>query len=177
MQMQPLPLSQSRVNSKPGNQLPPESESEFAPQHQLPSEKITELGDGENGEPENRNGNDPSDVAWQLQQHLGEIKEAPKEQQKRRRSKRLMRTESDDSVQPPPPSHRSPAASGKGRSQRLRRQRHKEEQLLDSQVSDSQLLQVTYDDPEGRREKAKLLARIERSVLQLLEAFIYYLLL
>ena len=33
---------------------------------------------------------------------------------------------------------------------------------MDSQVTDSQLLQVTYDDPEGRREKEKLLARIER---------------
>lgn len=37
-------------------------------------------------------------------------------------------------------------------------------QLLDSQVSDSQLLQVTYDDPDGRREKEKLLNRIKRCV-------------
>ena len=40
--------------------------------------------------------------------------------------------------------------------------RRKEEHLMDSQVSDSQLLQVTYDDPEGRKEKEKLLARVER---------------
>ena len=33
---------------------------------------------------------------------------------------------------------------------------------MDSQVTDSQLLQVTYDDPEGRKEKEKLLARVER---------------
>ena len=42
--------------------------------------------------------------------------------------------------------------------------RRKEEHLTDSQVTDSQLLQVTYDDPEGRREKEKLLARVERFV-------------
>ena len=40
--------------------------------------------------------------------------------------------------------------------------RRKEEHLMDSQVTDSQLLQVTYDDPEGRKEKEKLLARVER---------------
>ena len=33
---------------------------------------------------------------------------------------------------------------------------------MDSQVSDSQVMQVTYDDPEGRRAKAKLLEKIQR---------------
>ena len=44
--------------------------------------------------------------------------------------------------------------------------RRKEEHLMDSQVTDSQLLQVTYDDPEGRKEKEKLLARVERCGLR-----------
>ena len=117
---------------------------------------------------ENENGI-PIEVAKQLQQHLDELREAPREQQRRRRSRRLAKNGSEDAVGqlpppplPPPSSHGSP---GKGRSRRGRRvRRRKEEHLTDSQVTDSQLLQVTYDDPEGRREKEKLLARVERFV-------------
>lgn len=98
----------------------------------------------------------PSEVARRMQQQLEEMREAPREQRKRR-SKRLMRLEE---APPPPPSHHRSPAPGKPR--RSRRNRKKEEPLMDSQVSDSQLLQVTYDDPEGRREKAKLMAQIER---------------
>ena len=98
----------------------------------------------------------PSEVARRMQQQLEEMREAPREQRKRR-SKRLMRLE--EAPPPPPSHHRSPAP---GRPKRSRRNRKKEEPLMDSQVSDSQLLQVTYDDPEGRREKAKLMAQIER---------------
>ena len=98
----------------------------------------------------------PSEVARRIQQQLEEMRDAPREQ-KKRRSKRLMRQEEVPPV--PPPHRRSPAA---GRPRRSRRTRKKEEPLMDSQVSDSQLLQVTYDDPEGRREKAKLMAQIER---------------
>ena len=113
----------------------------------------------ENEDQENENGI-PIEVAKQLQQHLEELREAPKEQQRRRRSRRLAKKGSEDAVgQLPPPSHASP---GKGRGRRGRRVRRKEEHLMDSQVSDSQLLQVTYDDPEGRKEKEKLLARVER---------------
>ena len=118
----------------------------------------------ENEDQENENGI-PIEVAKQLQQHLEELREAPREQQRRRRSRRLAKKGSENTVGQlpppllPPPSHASP---GKGRGRRGRRVRHKEEHLMDSQVSDSQLLQVTYDDPEGRKEKEKLLARVER---------------
>ena len=118
----------------------------------------------QNEDQENENGI-PIEVAKQLQQHLEELREAPREQQRRRRSRRLAKKGSEDAVGQlpppplPPPSRGSP---GKGRGRRGRRVRHKEEHLMDSQVTDSQLLQVTYDDPEGRKEKEKLLARVER---------------
>ena len=103
---------------------------------------------------------DPLKAVRQLQQHLDELREAPREQQKKRRSRRLQEKDlKGDPVIPPT----SPVAHMKGRGRRNRRGRMKEEeQLTDSQISDSQLLQVTYDDPESRREKAKLLAQIER---------------
>ena len=126
------------------------------------SRESSEVGKTQNEDQENDNGL-PYDVARQLQQQLDELRDAPREQQRRRRSRRLMKKGKDDGSHPPPPplappSHGSPS---KGHSRRGRRARRKEE-LMDSQVTDSQLLQVTYDDPEGRREKEKLLARVER---------------
>ena len=104
---------------------------------------------------------DPSEAMKQLHQHLEELREAPQEPTKRRRSRRLAKMEVTD-----PPAARIPPASpstpGKGRVHHRGRRERERVQLLDSQVSDSQLLQVTYDDPDGRREKAKLLDRIKR---------------
>lgn len=108
---------------------------------------------------------DPLEAMKQLHQHLEELREAPQDQQKRRRSRRLQKKEcSDDPPTVVPPV--SPSTPGKRRPHQSRRGRGraKEEQLLDSQISDSQLLQVIYDDPDGRREKEKLLARIRRWV-------------
>jgi hypothetical protein len=95
-----------------------------------------------------------------LHQQLEGLKEAPQEQPKRRRSRRLQTIEVDPVAAVPPTSPRTPSK----RKGHRRRGRKKEEPLMDSQVSDSQLVQVTYDDPEGRREKAKLMARIQRLV-------------
>ena len=102
---------------------------------------------------------DPSEAVRQLKQHLEELQEAPREHQKRRRSRRLQKALEDRPIVQPS----TPRKGGRVRRTRLHSQ-HKKDQLVESQISDSQLLQVTYDDPEGRREKAKLLARIERSV-------------
>ncbi len=105
-----------------------------------------------------------SEAAKRLQEHLEQIKEAPMDQHKKRRSRRLLRKE-DKTSDAPPPSHQShhrKSPHKKGRSRRNRRGKRKEEQLLESQVTDSQLLQVTYDDPNGRKEREKLLARIDR---------------
>ena len=102
---------------------------------------------------------DPLEAMRDLHQQLEELREAPQEQLKRRQSRRLRRNEDKGRGTAPPI---SPHMPGKRRTHRSRRVRGKEEPLMDSQVSDSQLLQVTYDDPEGRRERAKLLARIER---------------
>lgn len=112
-------------------------------------------------QPDGNTTSDPSEAVRQLQQHLEELRGAQQEQSKRRRSRRLHNKDTKD---PPilPPTH-SPR-KGRGHHHHRRRGRLREEQLTESQVSDSQLLQVTYDDPEGRREKAKLLARIQRCV-------------
>lgn len=148
----PLPAQLSLIPN------PEKRESDHSPHDSNEAAKA----ENEDQEPNNENGI-PFDVARQLQQHLEELRDAPKEQQKRRRSRRLMRKGSEDAAHPPPPLLPPPHGSpGKGRSRRGRRARRKEEHLMDSQVTDSQLLQVTYDDPEGRREKEKLLARIER---------------
>ena len=162
-----LPSSQSQVKNRiplqPTCTSPiPNPEKQESDHSSRESSEVTKT---QNEDQENENGI-PLDVARQLQQHLEELRDAPKEQQRRRRSRRLMRRGSEDSGVPPPPplappSHGSP---GKGRHRRGRRTRRKEEHLMDSQVTDSQLLQVTYDDPEGRREKEKLLARVERFV-------------
>lgn len=101
---------------------------------------------------------DTSEAMRDLHQQLEDLKEAPQEQPKRRRSRRLQKRDDEPVTSIPPTSPHTPS-KGKGR---RRRGRKKEEPLMDSQVSDSQLLQVTYDDPEGRREKAKLLAQIQR---------------
>lgn len=105
-----------------------------------------------------------SEAAKRLQEHLEQITVAPIEQQRRRRSRRLLNKEDAANV-PPPASHhlhsrKSPHKKGRGR--RDRRRRRKEEQVLESQVTDSQLHQVTYDNPKDRKEKEKLLARISR---------------
>ncbi len=100
----------------------------------------------------------------QLHQQLDELKDAPKEKE-RRRSRRLQQKESEV----PPPSS-SVAATSHAVSQQptprkkpvrqSRRGQVKKE--LSSETGSSQMAQVIYDDPEGRREKAKLFARIER---------------
>ncbi|XP_064393637.1 DNA topoisomerase 2-binding protein 1-A-like isoform X3 [Halichondria panicea] len=105
-----------------------------------------------------------SEAAKRLQEHLEQIKEAPMDQHKKRRSRRLLGKEDKTNEAPPPshqPHHRK-SPHKKGRSRRDRRGKRKEEQLLESQVTDSQLLQVTYDDPNGRKEREKLLAKIDR---------------
>ena len=151
-----VPLQPTRTSPIP---IPEKQESDPS------SRESSEVAKTQNEDQENENGI-PYDVARQLQQHLDELRDAPREQQRRRRSRRLMKKGKEDGGPPPPPplappTHSSPS---KGHSRRGRRARRKEE-LMDSQVSDSQLLQVTYDDPEGRREKEKLLARVERWVL------------
>lgn len=102
-----------------------------------------------------------SEAAKRLQEHLEQIKEAPTDQQKRRRSRRLLSKE-DATTDPTLSSHPQKSLYKKGRSRRDRRGRRTEDQLLESQVTDSQLLQVTYDNPKDRKEKEKLLARIDR---------------
>ena len=164
------PLSQSQQPRVPSVPIPPHTDlpnpipgTEPGPTQATSSDCGTDLEKIET-EIENETKIDSSEAAKRLQEHLEQIKEAPNEQQKRRRSRRLINKE-DKPSNPPPTSHsshphRSP--DKKGRSRRDRRGRWKDEQILDSQVSDSQLLQVTYDDPKGRKEKEKLLARIER---------------
>ena len=117
--------------------------------------------DGTGSETENTNVQS-SEAVKRLQEHLEQIKEAPMEQQKRRRSRRLL-SKKDKSSNPPPASHLShphKSPTKKGQNRRDRRGRRKDEQILESQVTDSQLLQVTYDD--GKKEREKLLARIQR---------------
>ena len=98
-----------------------------------------------------------SEVARRLQQQLEEMKG---DNQRRKRRTKRDGPAADLPPPPPPVSQRSPVA--KARPRRGRKMKRREEPLTDSQVSDSQLLQVTYDDPEGRRAKAELLARIQR---------------
>ena len=164
-----LPSSQSQVKSnrvplQPTRSSPIPNPTEKPESDHSSNDSSEPTKTQQNEDQENENGI-PIEVAKQLQQHLDELREAPREQQRRRRSRRLAKKGSEDAVGQlpppplPPPSHRSP---GKGRGRRGRRVRRKEEHLMDSQVTDSQLLQVTYDDPEGRKEKEKLLARVER---------------
>ena len=125
----------SKLDQLSPNSASSDSESSFTDQHQETS--------------------DPSEAVRQLQQHLDELREAPQEQQLRRQSRRLREKDSDH--------HPHPPIRIKGRGRRARqREGVREKHLLDSQVSDSQLMQVTYDDPEGRREKERVLARIKR---------------
>ena len=74
----------------------------------------------------------------------------------RRKSRRLVQQRGVPIVPPPLP---SPGA----RSRRSRRWRGKEV-MVDSQLSDSQVMTVVYDDPAGRKAKEKLLEAIERCV-------------
>lgn len=105
-----------------------------------------------------------SEAAKKLQEHLKQINEAPMDQVRRRRSRRLLKKgdKSTHTPQPLQPSHQPKSPHKKGRSRRDRRGRRNKDQLLESQVTDSQLLQVTYDDPKGRKEREQLLATVER---------------
>ena len=104
--------------------------------------------------------NPPSEAVRQLQQHLVELREAPQEKQ-RRRSRRLQKKETEEAPPPPLPVE-VPRHSPRKRSGRHARHSQERPGPQDSAVSDSQVMQVTYDDPDGRRERAKLMAIIER---------------
>ena len=149
-----MPMSQSpTLEPEPKR---PDSELELSTLHP-PVHCVTEV-----GAPHLDNGSLTSEAFRQLKQHLDELREAPQEKQ-RRRSRRLEKKESEE-----PPSLPRPAVSlqprHSARKRHSRQSRHDREQRgqPDSQVTDSQVLQVTYDDPESRRQRAKLLARIER---------------
>ncbi len=88
----------------------------------------------------NNSTSDPSAAMRDLQQQLEELKEAPQDHPKRRRSRRL---QSKDEA-PELAAVVAPRTPNKGKlSRRSRRAaRTKEEVLMDSQVSDSQLVQV-----------------------------------
>ena len=72
----------------------------------------------------------------------------------RRKSRRLV--QQGEGVGPPP----LPSPGGRGR----RTRRWRRDAMVDSQLSDSQVMTVVYDDPEGRKAKEKLLKAIERCV-------------
>jgi len=97
-----------------------------------------------------------SEAMKQLQQQLDELREAPGEKQ-RRRSRRLQKKEVEAL---PLEGHQEPSPRKRhGRHDRRGQDRRGEGH---GEVSNSQGAQVIYDDPEGRREKAKLFARIEQ---------------
>ena len=72
----------------------------------------------------------------------------------RRKSRRLVQR--GEAMVPPP------LPSARARSRRSRRWR--KDAMVDSQLSDSQVMTVVYDDPEGRKAKEKLFEAIERCV-------------
>ncbi len=104
-----------------------------------------------------------SQAAKHLPEHLKQIKEAPMDQHKKLRSRQLLGKE-DKTSDTPPLSHRS----GYGQSPhkkgqiRLDHRGKRKEQLLNRQVTDSQLLQATHDGPNGRKKRENLLAKIDR---------------
>ncbi len=100
-------------------------------------------------------------AAKRLPAHLQQIKEAPMDQHKKRHSRRLLGKE-DKTSDTPPLSHRSSYGQSphkKGLNRRDGHGKRKEEQLLNRQVTDSQLLQATHDDPNGRKKREKPLDR------------------
>ncbi len=103
-------------------------------------------------------------AAKHLPEHLKQIKEAPMDQHKKRRGRQLLGKE-DKTSDTPPLSHRSSYGQSphkKGQSRGDVHEKVKEKQLLDRQVTDSQLLQATHDDPNGRKKREKPLAKIDR---------------
>ncbi len=107
---------------------------------------------------------DDLEAAKHLPEHLKQIKEAPMDQHKKRRSRRLLGKE-DKTSDTPPLSHRSSYGQSphkKGQRRGDGRRKRKEEYLFDGQVTDSQLLQSTHDDPNGRKKREKVLDRIDR---------------
>ncbi len=105
-----------------------------------------------------------SQAAKHLPEHLKQIKEAPMDQHKKRRSRRLLGKE-DKTSDTPPLSHRSSYGQSPHKKRQSRGDGHgkvKEKQLLDRQVTDSQLLQATHDDPNSKKKREKPLAKIDR---------------
>ncbi len=103
-------------------------------------------------------------AAKHLPEHLKQIKEAPMDQHKKRRGRRLLGKE-DKTSDTSPLSHRSSYGQSphkKGQSRGDGHGKMKEKQLLDRQVTDSQLLQATHDDPNGKKKREKPLAKIDR---------------
>ncbi len=102
-------------------------------------------------------------AAKHLPEHLKQIKEARMDQ-KKRRSRQLLGKE-DKTSDTPPLSHRSSYGQSPHKKRQSRGDGHgkvKEKQLLDRQVTDSQLLQATHDDPNSRKKREKPLAKIDR---------------
>ena len=164
-----VPLSQVAARQDLVSPAPPSPTSSLTSEH-------TDNDDDDDGRGGGDDGNltsDPSEAVRLLHQQLDELKEAPREQSKRRRSRRLQKKEVSSNLPSagPPVTLAAPRTPGKRRGHHAhhhlgRRGRGRGDPPTDSQVSDSQQLQVTYDDPEGRRERAKILARIERSDLE-----------
>lgn len=92
----------------------------------------------------------------ELKQELEELRHSvcASDPKQRRKSRRLVQR-GEAMVPPPLPSPRA-------RSRRSRRWR--KDAMVDSQLSDSQVMTVVYDDPEGRKAKEKLFEAIERCV-------------
>ncbi len=110
-------------------EAPPTEPDPEPTNHEVPPPQAPESGNG------CREESRTAEVARMFQKQLEEIKDAPREQMRRRRSKRLLKKDEETSLPLRPPSRT-------GRNRRGRRGR-KEEELTESQVSDSQILQVS----------------------------------
>ena len=126
-----------------------------------------ETGSGDDTDSDNFNDSDTDDtkvasseVAKRLPGDLEQIKKTRMDRHTKRHSRRLLGKEDETTYTPAPYQSRyRQSPHKKDRSRRDGRSKRKGEQLLDSKVTDSPLLQA---DPNRRKKREKLLPRIDR---------------
>ncbi len=126
-----------------------------------------ETGSGDDTDSDNFNDSDTDDtkvasseVAKRLPGDLEQIKKNQMDRHTKRHSRRLLGKEDETTYTPAPYQSRyRQSPHKKDQSRRDGRSKRKGEQLLDSKVTDSPLLQA---DPNRRKKREKLLPRIDR---------------